>query len=76
MLRKEHGLQIPEGGIGEGTLVLLDILQGFFATWELEGNVVAVNLITGDSFVLPRWDEPRPLIPSPSEYKAARRATS
>jgi hypothetical protein len=76
MLRKEHGLQIPEGGIGEGTLVLLDILQGFYATWELEGNIVAVNLITGDSFVLPGWHKLRPLISSPSEYKAARRTTS
>jgi hypothetical protein len=76
ILRKEHGLQIPEVSLGEPVLLLLNILRGFYAVWEVEGKVVGVNLVTDRSFVGPRLENLKSLIPSPLEYMAAKRATS
>lgn len=77
ILTKEHGLQVAEEGVGEPTLLLLDLLQGFYAVWGIdEGKIVGTNLITGQSFMLPGLDVLKTTMPSPLEYKAARRATS
>ncbi|MBT9165845.1 MAG: hypothetical protein DDT25_00507 [Chloroflexi bacterium] len=76
ILRKEHGLQIAEARMGEPMLLLLNILRGFYAVWELEGQVAGINLVSHDSFVAPRLEDIRSSMPSPLEYKAAKRATS
>ncbi|MCL0078645.1 hypothetical protein M1O56_03140 [Dehalococcoidia bacterium] len=76
ILTKEHGLQVAEEGVGEPTLLLLNILRGFYAVWEVEGQVAGVNLVTGDSFVAPRLEEIRSSMPSPQDYRAAKTATT
>jgi hypothetical protein len=76
ILRKEHGLQIPEITLGEPVLLLTHLLHGFFAVWELEGQVVGINLMTDYSFVAPRLEALRSFVPSPLEYKAAKKATT
>jgi hypothetical protein len=75
ILRKEHGLRIPEVRLGEPLLLLTHLLHGFFAVWEFEGQVVGINLMTDYSFVAPRPEALRSFVPSPLEYKAAKRAT-
>ncbi|MCL0038976.1 hypothetical protein M1N82_02030 [Dehalococcoidia bacterium] len=76
ILGREHGLQIAEARIGEPMLLLLNILRGFYAVWEVEGQVAGINLVSHESFVAPWLEEIRSSMPSPEEYKAAKRATS
>ncbi len=73
ILEKELGLQIPEESIGEPMLLLLDLFQGFYVTYKLEGKIVGINLITGDVFKASNLEELKTLVPSPEEYKAAKR---
>ncbi len=75
ILKKKHGLQIHEVRLGEPMLLLVNILRGFYAVWELEGQVVGINLITGRSFTaanLPALDF---AMPCPVEYKLQRAVT-
>ncbi|MCL0073222.1 hypothetical protein M1N91_03275, partial [Dehalococcoidia bacterium] len=76
ILRKEQGLQIAEARIGEPMLLLLNILQGFYAVWEVEGRVAGINLVSHDSFVVSRLEEIRSSMPLSLDYRAAKRATS
>ena len=76
ILRKEQGLQMAEATLGEPMLLLLNILRGFYAVWEVEGQVVGINLIRHDSFVAPRLEDIMSSMPSPEEYEAAKKATS
>jgi hypothetical protein len=75
ILRKEHGLQIPEITLGEPVLLLLNILRGFYAVWELETRVAGINLITARSFTVPNLQALEAAIPCPVEYKAAKTVT-
>jgi len=74
-LEKEHGLQIAPQTIGEPRLVLLSLLRGFYATWELEGQVVGINLIMGHSFTRPNLELIESAFPSPVDFMAATTAT-
>ncbi|MCL0048455.1 hypothetical protein M1N20_03295 [Dehalococcoidia bacterium] len=56
LLRKEHGLQIAQETLGQPKLLLLNILRGFYAVWEVEGRVAGINLATGCS-VAPLWNQ-------------------
>ncbi|MCL0059985.1 hypothetical protein M1O20_05855 [Dehalococcoidia bacterium] len=76
ILREAHGLQIAEETLGQPKLLLLNILRGFYAVWQVQGQVVGMNLVTGDSFVVPRLQDIRTLISSPEVYMAAKRAVS
>lgn len=75
-MRKEHGLEIAEARLAQPKLLLLNILRGFYAVWEAEGQVVGINLIRHDAFVAPRLEDIRSFMPSPAEYMAAKGTTS
>ncbi|MCL0060177.1 hypothetical protein M1O20_06860, partial [Dehalococcoidia bacterium] len=72
LLRKEHGLQIAQETLGQPKLLLLNILRGFYAVWEVEGRVAGINLATGCSFVEPDLRMLPTAMPCPVEYRAAR----
>ncbi|MCL0089253.1 hypothetical protein M1O54_02690 [Dehalococcoidia bacterium] len=76
ILREEHALQIAEETLGEPKLLLLNILRGFYAVWEVERQVVGINLVSRDSFVAPRLQDITTSMPSPEEYEAAKTATT
>ncbi|MCL0098652.1 hypothetical protein M1O16_02185 [Dehalococcoidia bacterium] len=75
ILREEHGLQIGEESLGEARLLLLNVLQGFYAVWEVEGRVAGINLITGHSLTAPNVRALPFAMPCPVQYRAAKAAT-
>ncbi|MCL0082280.1 hypothetical protein M1O14_00920 [Dehalococcoidia bacterium] len=75
ILREEHGLQIGEESLGEARLLLLNVLRGFYAVWEVEGRVAGINLITGHSLTAPNVRALPFAMPCPVQYRAAKAAT-
>ncbi|MDY7019049.1 MAG: hypothetical protein SU899_03125 [Chloroflexota bacterium] len=66
-LEKDLGLKIDEGSIPKPSHLVYLGLGGFYAIYDIEGQMVGVNLITARAVLASNM---KSSIPSPQEYKA------